>query len=195
MSAAHAFDEMAESHEKVSLVGFSMGALLSTILAHERGDRVAALVTMSPPLHLDFISQSLLSVGRRLPLASIMPYKRKATGPDVSDPAIAAAMPSYDRTPVAAAVSLIDAQEVARDRATRISVPTLVQHGRHDHTTPIRSGRAFYALLKTPHRRFISYPRSWHILPLDVDHQQVEDDVVSFLNDPKAFADGETLDG
>jgi carboxylesterase len=190
MSARHAFDELAQAHEKVFVGGLSLGALLTIVLAQERGAKVAGAILMATPLHLDFLSQNVLRIARTIPIASVFPYKMKKGGPDVSDPAVAAAMPSYDRTPIAAAVSFLDGQDIARERAPRLSVPVLVQHGRQDHVAPARNAREVYSLLRAPHRRMIIYPRSWHILPLDVEHEQVQRDVLAFVDDPIGFASG-----
>ncbi len=187
MSARHAFDELAADHDQVFIAGLSMGALLTLVLAQERGGQVAGIIPMATPLTLDLLSQTVLSVGRTLPLASVWPFAKKKKGPDVSDPAVAAAMPSYDCTPIAAAVSLLDGQDVARERAPRLSVPVLILHGRQDHVAPARNAAALYNLLRTPYRRQIIYPRSWHILPLDVEHEQVQRDVLAFVEDPAAF--------
>ncbi|MEE2788106.1 MAG: alpha/beta fold hydrolase [Myxococcota bacterium] len=189
ISARRAFDRLAEKHQTVYLVGFSMGALLSIVVAQERGARVAGLVAMSTPLVLDFKSQTVLGMARRWPIADLIPFAGKKGGPDISDSAVGLEMPSYDKMPIAAAKSLLDGQTEAADRAKRLSIPVLVLHGRHDHTAPVRNARLLYNCLKTPHRKMIVYPQSWHILPLDVEYQDVQRDVVTFLNEPYVMAD------
>ena len=165
VAARRAFDRLAERHEAVFIVGFSMGSLLATVVAQERGLKVAGLVVIAVPLELDLKSQTVLKLARRVPIDLFLPFVKKENGPDVSDPGVAAAMPSYDRTPIAAAASMLDGQTLAADRAGRLGVPVLVLHGRHDHVAPVRNARVFYDLLQTPSRRLIIYPKSWHILP------------------------------
>ncbi len=116
-----------------------MGALCALVLAHERGSRVGGVVAMAAPLELAWKSQLTLTVARRLPLADAIPFIRKGDGPDVSDASVAAGMPTLDRIPMAAAASLLRGQEAARDRAGRLSVPVLVQHGRFDHVAPVHN--------------------------------------------------------
>ncbi|MEZ4469769.1 MAG: alpha/beta hydrolase [bacterium] len=100
---------------------------------------------------------------------------------------MAAAMPDYDRTPIAAAASMLEGQDLVRQRLARLSAPVLVQHGRHDHVAPVRNVQLLLDGLRTPHRRGIVYPRSWHILPLDVEHAAVIRDVLDFIEDPVEF--------
>jgi carboxylesterase len=180
-SARGAFDVLSKDHEKVFVCGLSMGALLSLAVAHERGARVAGVVAMATPLKLDWLSQTVLRIVRRLPFSDLLPFRKKKGGPDVSDPGVAAAMPSYDRVPMPAAASLLDGQEAVIARVGRLSVPVLVQHGRQDHVAPVENAERLYALLRTADRRLITYPRSWHILPLDVEHETVARDVVEFV--------------
>lgn len=186
-TARRAFEDLARDHERIFIVGVSMGALCSLVLAQSQGDRVAGVVAMATPLELPWKNQLLLGLARKLPVADAVPYSVKKSGPDVSDPAVAAAMPSYDRIPVAAAASMIDLQSIAKDRVRRLSVPVLVMHGRHDHTAPVRNAQLLFNRLRTPHRRVIIYPRSWHVLPLDVDHAAVARDTLAFIDDPVGF--------
>lgn len=186
-SARHAFDALALQADEVFIIGSSLGALLGLVLAHERGERCAGVVAMSTPLQLTLLSQSVLKISRHLPLADVFPFARKTKGPDVSDSAVAAALPSYDRVPLAAAQSLLEGQNEVLLRIDRLATPVVVMHGRHDHTAPVANARRLFQLLRTADRRLIIYPRSWHILPMDVEHERVVADCVSFINDPIAF--------
>ena len=160
VAARRAFDRLADRHKNVFIVGFSMGSLLATVVAQERGLKVAGLVAIAVPLELDLKSQTVLKIARKVPIDLVVPFVKKDNGPDVSDPGVAAAMPSYDRTPIAAAVSMLEGQALAADRASRLAVPVLVLHGRHDHVAPVRNARVFYDLLQTPSRRLIIYPKA-----------------------------------
>ena len=187
-SARRAFDQLSAQHDSVFIIGTSAGALAALALAHERGQRVGGVVAMATPLELTMRNQLALRMVHRVPpLSDLVPYLAKKTGPDVSDPAIAAAMPSYDRVPLASAVSLLDGQTLVQTRAPLLTTPVLIQHGRHDHTAPVRNAKALMALLRTPYRRAIIYPRSWHILALDIEHESVRRDVVAFVQNPSEF--------
>jgi len=183
-TARRHFDVLAAEHERVFVVGLSMGALAGIVLAQERGTRVGGVVAMATPLELEWKSQATLWLAQRLPLAVAVPFIHKSSGPDVSDAAVAAAMPSGDRIPLAAASSLLQGQRAAADRAARLAVPVLVQHGRYDHVAPVHNAHRLMSLLRTPQRRLVVYPRSWHILPLDVEHEAVARDVTDFIQDP-----------
>jgi carboxylesterase len=186
-AARRAFDLLAARHERVFVAGLSMGALLALSLAHERGARVGGLVLMATPLELDFQTQCVLRLARFFPFADALPFVRKTDGPDVSDPSVAASMPSYDRVPLAAAATLLDGQRTARAYLPLLRVPTLVQHGRNDHVAPVANAAAVFERLRVPERRVMIYPRSWHIRPLDVESEAVVGDALGFLD---AIAEG-----
>lgn len=188
-TARRAFDRLAAEHDPVFIVGLSLGALLALVVGHERGARVGGIVAMATPLRLRRFDQLRLELVEAAGLAEVLPYQTKRDGPDVSDPAVAAAMPSYARVPIAAAVSLLEGQRAALDRAPRLSRPVLVLHGRHDRTAPVENARRLMAALGTTHRRLIIYPASRHILPLDVDREAVVRDVLAFVADPIAFTE------
>ncbi len=180
-SARRAFDRLTTTHDRVFIVGHSMGALLGVVLAHERGARCAGLVLMSTPLRLDPKSQAVLALTRFFPFADVLPLVAKSDGPDVSDPGVAVSMPSYDRVSLPAAASMLDGQRDAQDRLGRLRVPTLVQHGRNDHVAPAENAKLVYGALRMPYRKLTIYPRSWHILPLDVESEAVVRDAVDFI--------------
>ncbi len=182
-SYRRAFHRLAAQHERVAIVGLSMGALSALVLAHEQGDRVAGVVAMATPLELEWKSQALFAAVRRMPFADTLPFWPKRDGPDISDPAAAAASPSYRSVPLVAASSLLDGQEAALACVQRLGVPVLVMHGRHDHVAPVRNAHRLMRLLHTPRRRLVVHPRSWHIITLDVEHEAVVAETVDFVGD------------
>lgn len=180
-SYRRAFRRLAAKHERVAIVGLSMGALAGLVLAHEQGERVAGLVAMSTPFELEWKTQALFAGVRRLPFADTLPWWPARDGPDISDPAVAAAVPGYRSVPLIAAASLLDGQQAALACVERLGVPVLVMHGRHDHIAPVRNAHRLMRLLHTPRRRLVVYPRSWHIITLDVEHEAVVADTVDFV--------------
>lgn len=191
-----AFRQLAERHERVAIVGLSMGALSALVLAHEHGERCAGVVAMATPLEMEWKTQALFRAVRRLPFADALPAWPKPEGPDVSDPAVAASTPGYRAVPLLAAASILDGQKAALDCVERLGVPVLVQHGRHDHIAPVKNAHRLMRCLHTPRRRLIVYPRSWHIITLDVEHEAVVADALGFVESlfPAAAERPETPD-
>ncbi|MFN3197702.1 MAG: alpha/beta hydrolase [Bradymonadia bacterium] len=185
--ARRAFDQLAATHERVMIVGSSVGALLALRVAHERGSRVAGVVAMGTPLTLGMRRQAMMRLASVLPLAELIPFKGTHHGPDVSDPAVAADLQGAGHIPLNTMASLRQGQVDVCDRIERLSCPVLVLHGRRDHTAPLSNAYLMMQRLRSPHRRLIIYPQSWHILVQDVEHESVIADIQGFIADPQGF--------
>ena len=124
-----------------------------------------------------------LRLVKRLGIGKFLPDVKKRTGPDVSDPDVAALMPSNDAVPVATAVSLMEGQRTVAEIVSRIATPVWIFQGKKDHTVPAHSARRLFSQLKNTNRRLLFYPKSWHILALDVEHHEVIEDVCDYVDE------------
>lgn len=191
MSAKLAFDSLASDWEEVMVVGFSMGGLLALKLAHERGGRVKGVAALAPAFEIDTISDLGLRVIRKLGIASWLPHLPKSGGPDVSDPSIGRAMPSNEKMPIAAAQSLLTAQRDVRAVVGRLMMPVWIFQGKQDHTVPVKSAKNLFKRLRMRDKKLIFYPHSWHILALDVEHEEVIEDVCGYID--RLYANDEAI--
>ena len=141
-SAERALDELFRrvGERPIAIAGFSMGGLLALRLAHLHPQRVAALVIMAAPLRLRPLqTRGVRALGwlpldyRSLPFACIPKLK----GSDISDPEMRDANPSLRAFPLSAVSSLFQLMDTVRADLPSVHAPTLVNHGRHDHTVPM----------------------------------------------------------
>lgn len=178
-AAREAFDETRATHERVALIGFSMGSLLALSLASE--GRVAGLVVMgcalrlSAPLRAAFGIAS--AVRARLPDA----YVKKAFGPDIRDKTLLASITAYDTNPVRAAMEVHRAGRAVAVRLGDIHCPVLALHGERDRVCSPRASHDLVDLVGTRDVRVRTYARSGHMLALDFDREAVASDVIAFL--------------
>ncbi|MEE2756568.1 MAG: alpha/beta fold hydrolase [Myxococcota bacterium] len=182
MSAKIAFDQLAKDWNQVTIVGFSMGGLLALKLAHDKGERVKGVAALAPAFEIDLVSSIGLKVVRRLGIAPFLPALPKTKGPDVSDPAIGHSMPSNEAIPIATAESLLDGQAAVEQVVSRLTMPVWIFQGKQDHTVPAHSARKLFSKLKMKDKKLIFYPKSWHILALDVEHDLVIEDVCGYVD-------------
>jgi carboxylesterase len=168
----------------IAICGFSMGGLLALRLARLHPDRVSSLVVMAAPLRL----RRLQVVGiralcrlpvdfRNLPTACVP----KVKGSDISDPAMRLLNPGLPAFPLAALENLLDLMDGVRADLPSIRTPTLVVHGRHDHTVPMDDSFELTGSLGSDVLERLWLDRSYHIVTLDVERQQVFDAVGKFL--------------
>jgi carboxylesterase len=170
---------------RVAICGFSMGGLLALRLARLYPDRISALAVMSAPLRLRPLEvMGIRAVGRlpidyaNHPLAAVP----KLFGSDVSDPAMRVQNPGLPAFPIAALEALLDLMNVVRADLPAVRHPTLVIHGRHDHTVPMEDSLELTGSLGSDVIERLWLDRSFHIVALDVERATVLDAVTRFLD-------------
>lgn len=163
-----------EQHERVFVVGLSMGGLLSLALAAEGG--VQALVVVGVPLRLPQPLATLVPALRWL-----FPFPRKRRGSDIRDAEARRRHPSYDVMPLAAVRELQHLQRLVRDQLSRVRVPALVAHGVHDRTARPADAEEIHASIASAERRLLWLEDSGHVVPVDRDGPRLARAVTDFL--------------
>jgi carboxylesterase len=152
----------------------SLGALLALHLAAKRPADVAALVLCGTPLRLGDGRARWLPALARIPWISrrwgIIP---KPDGPDIADPAARAASTSYTAIPIAAVAELVRLQAVVRAELRTVTQPALLLHGRGDHGVPLSNLEQLRRGLGSRVIESHVLERSWHVVTLDYDREEV----------------------
>ena len=121
-------------HERVFVVGLSMGGLLTLQLAAEAGPD--AVVTVATPLRLQGVVPWLVPV-----LKYLVPFPKKR-GSDIRDPEARRRHPGYGVMPLRSVHELMRLQEQVRPQLKRVRCPILVAHGVHDRTADPTDARS-----------------------------------------------------
>lgn len=177
-AVTHAVDRGLRDHDRVILLGHSMGATLTLDLAGHRDDLAAAVLInplIAPPPN---------------PLAKVAPYlqyvipmvTRSMAGmptddiarPDVTEDA-------YAKVSTKATQSLLDALEGVRAGLGNVTVPVLLVSSRVDHTVQPVNGDILMAELGSDQVQRVILERSWHVPQLDWDRDEVEEAVRTFV--------------
>lgn len=176
----------------VAIAGFSMGGLLALRLARLHPERVSALAVMSAPLRLRrFQVMGIRAAGRlpidfaKRPLAAVP----KLFGSDVSDPVMRAENPGLRAFPIAALGNLLDLMDMVRADLPAVRQPTLVVHGRQDHTVPMDDSLELTGSLGSDVIERLWLERSFHIVAQDVERATVLEAVPRFIGQHAGWAD------
>ena len=168
----------------IAICGFSMGGLLSLRLARLYPARVSALVVMSAPLRLRPLEVFGIRAVARLPI-DFQGHPRlavpKLAGSDISDQALRYRNPGLRAFPIAALEALLDLGDAVRGDLPAIRTPTLVVHGRQDHTVPMEDSLELTGSLGSDVIERLWLERSYHIVALDVEQATVIDAATRFL--------------
>ena len=181
-SVVEGADRLRRDVPALAVAGMSLGALLALHLAATRPGAVSALVLCGTPLELSGVGVRWLPLLARIPwIARRWATIRKPDGPDIADPAVRAASRSYDAMPLAAVLEVLRLQAVVRGEIGRVTQPTLLLHGRLDHSAPLANlelaRRGLGSRLIESH----VLARSSHVVTLDYDRDEVAGLTADFL--------------
>jgi len=173
----------------IAVVGMSLGALLALHLAATRLEQVSALVLCGTPLDLSDVRLRWLPLLARVPwIARRWATIPKRNGPDIADPVVRAASQSYRSMPLSAVLELLRLQALVRDEIGRVTQPVLLLHGRHDHSVPLANLQLALRGLGSHAIEAHVLERSWHVVTLDYDRDQVARLTADFLGRVEAGA-------
>jgi carboxylesterase len=190
-SAAAGAEALLQVVPRIVVVGLSMGAMLSVRLAVERRDVVAGVVLLSPAIALGraWVQRLrgpfrwLAAADAHLPFVPSLLARLAMTkgGSDIADLAVRATHPGYRQVPLRALLNLMHLQRFAWDAAPALTQPALVMHATHDHTCPLDAARRLFERLGSAEKRMVVLDRSFHVVTVDHDREQVIAEIETFL--------------
>jgi len=168
---------------RVAVTGMSLGGLLALHLAATRPATVEGLVLCGTPIRLLGTRIRLLPILARLPfVARRYATIRKANGkPDIADPAMRATSQSYPAVPLVAVLELLRLRALVWRELPSVTQPALLLHGRHDHSVPVTNLEVLRGRLGSRSIETHVLERSWHVITLDYDREQVAGLTAAFL--------------
>lgn len=179
---------------QLAVIGLSMGGLLALELARrypavtdddDPDDRpaIATLSVLASPI---FLPPRQTRAIRRLAATSL--FRRLAVpklfGADLRERNRPRPPLRPRAMPIAALDSLLDLMEEVRGHLGEVEQPAFLAHGMKDHTAPYASMAAIAAGLGTPPEslRCLALPRSYHLIPLDVEREILFEEVTNHLD-------------
>jgi carboxylesterase len=172
-SVEESFHALRQRADELFVCGLSLGGLLTFELARGQPD-IAAIAVLAAPHHLSKASERAVALAR-FPLMQHLAVPRIG-GADIRDEemrrknnlAQGGSWMSFR-----AVVSLADLQARMREGVAEVKQPTLLLHSRGDHVVPFGSMAAWAAKIASKSVRQIALERSFHVLTLDVDREEV----------------------
>lgn len=187
-SVADGAERLAREVPRVAVAGLSLGALLALHLAASPSARIAALVLCAPALRAGDRRVRWLPWLRLLPGFTRRHARIRKRGRDIADPVARAASIAYDTMPLRAVLQMMQLQRVVRCELDRVTQPTLLLHGRHDHAVPLASSEEVRRGLGAGWVEAHVLEHSWHVLTEDVERARVAALAIDFLGRVEAAA-------
>jgi acylglycerol lipase len=179
----------------VFLFGHSMGGAIAALTAERHSPKLAGLILSGPALAVD--APPLLIAATRMSgaLTPSFPAFKLNNKDFSSDPAVVKAMDedpliSQPPAPAKTAKGLIDGIEAIWTGIDQLTMPLLALHGSRDRLTAPSGSRALIATAPSTDKSLHIYAGFFHDLLHEPGHQQVEDDLVTWLD---AHATGHTV--
>lgn len=154
--------------DKVSVVGHSMGGLLSLHLAAMANVDINRLVTLAAPIFIDE-SRGL----------NMLPPREQSQGLFVSEarrhlknvpPAVNRV---YRRMPLVSVHELIELLETVKSELSKVKTSILIMQGKEDRTVKIESAEYIYNNVTSPERQVELIDGMGHLLPLQEGREEV----------------------
>jgi carboxylesterase len=174
-AAGEALDHAAAGHAQVFIVALSFGAALALDLAARRPEQVSGLVTLAGFISTRDPRRWLAPVIKRIS-PSIAGVSNDIADPDASELA-------YDRFPTRAGHSMLRFIRQVRGRLNHVVCPTLIMHGRHDHTVHPSNAQLIYDSISSPVKEIVWCERSHHVITLDYDRSLVYERTYQFIKE------------
>lgn len=178
-AADQALVKLLHGFSDVSVVGLSMGGLLSLVLS-ARYRAVRRLALLAPVVELQQRDARLLHRIRHTPLVGLVPKWVVKTASDLESPEASADNPLLPRYPVARVLDLFELQDLARLAEGGVQCPSLVVAAAHDHVVDFDGVCALQRRL--PQSRLLVLQRGCHIIPRDTDRALAASEIAQFLD-------------
>lgn len=169
-----AYDEMAKTCKKVSVVGLSMGGILTCLLAEHRP--VHKAVPIAPALKLLQHGSPLAKYA--WPVIPILPGKDREYEDFLSDYNV-----SYHDTPVKNIPDLTHLAALAKKDLKKITCPLLVVKAGKDASVHPDSMKWIILQSSSIEKKLLVLPKSPHVCTLGMEREQLFAKVSAFLKD------------
>lgn len=164
----------------VHLVGQSMGALISMLLAAEHPARVRSLALCAPAVRVTAMRSILLRLTRLRILTARLRFYDKGPS-DLHDLLMRRRLPNIGRVPTAAAEQFARLQARARRVLPDITAPTVIIYSEKDGTVPAHVALESARRIGSRPVRMVRLERSSHIVTLDVERSRVATEIERFF--------------
>ncbi|HEU4962613.1 MAG TPA: alpha/beta fold hydrolase [Bacilli bacterium] len=171
-SVEHILTETLKVHDKVHLVGFSMGGLIATYLAVKYRDRVESLTMMSTPIYTINPKQLFKTIAEAI-------QKSMRSGNRHED--IARYMAKAKGTPLRSLAHFRRLIQTVKPLVEQIEVPLLVVQGQCDDLVEPRSAEYIYENAPCADKTLHFFEESKHIICHDCEAEQVTRMVAEFI--------------
>ena len=176
-SLCDGYSILASMCQHISVVGQSMGGLLSLLLAAD--GQVEKVVTLAAPIFIHEDRQLYRLPAREKCGCRYYPKKRR----NIADVPPECNV-SYGEMPMISIHEVLDLIDRAKKELPRLRCPLLVVQSHEDHTVRDRSGSYIYTYAGSYEKEIMWLEKSGHLVSLGCDREAVFEKIAEFLQQP-----------
>ncbi len=175
-TVVQAYETLRGDHDEVAVGGLSMGGTLALHLA-AHFPQISAVFGMAAAIRFSTWQKAAVKS-----LHSLLRMRRKAQKADVRDSGALAALQSYDRYPLRAALELFRLCDHVYDDLPEIRQPALLIHSVRDNTVPVDNVHLIAERIRSSRKQVVLLQQSFHVITVDVEKKRVAAEVKAFLD-------------
>ena len=195
--ARHAYEEVARHHDRVAIVGLSMGGAIGAILAAEHPRNLTAFIALAP--YIVVAPRVRRLVAHRWWIHALAPWLPSADERSIRDDAARAVSLGYGMVSAPLLHELASVADRARSMLKQIAAPTLVVMSRGDNRVDAAEVERALADLGAAEQRVVWLNGSGHVITVDHERARVLEETVAWLDrwmgEPRVAQGAETSDG
>jgi carboxylesterase len=160
-----------KGHKEIAVAGLSLGGVFSLKLGYTVP--IKGIIPMCAPMYIkseEVMYEGILSYARE--------YKRME---GKSEDQIEQEMAEFQKTPMKTLKALQELIADVRNHVDMIYSPTFVVQARHDHMINTDSANIIFNEVENDLKQLKWYEESGHVITLDKERNQLEEDVYQFL--------------
>jgi carboxylesterase len=165
----------------VGIVGLSMGGALSLLTAANLGARIKAVAALATPVHLSPRLEKLIRGIQRAGIDRVLRFVPKIGGSDIGDVNARKENPTLHSTPVRSTYQLLALLTELEQKLSSVQQPLFLAHGAKDRTVPYANLDYVAQHVGSTDIEVRRFPRSHHVITLDIDREAVAKAVVNFF--------------
>jgi len=172
-----AYEELAKNHEKIFVVGTSMGANLAVMLAKNKPN-ISGIVLMAMPykIKLERISVFIANI-----IKYFKKYIRKFYPPTFGAKTTITRLISYQTYPIKSALELYKLMKISRKVLPKVKQPCFILQSDSDHVIAKNSMEKIYEKIssKVKEKKYIH--RAYHTFISDIRNEHIFEDILNFI--------------
>ena len=171
-------DKIKRDHEKIFLVGHSMGGLLALNASLVKDNNISGVVLIATPLKTYFLNpKSLL---RKLRLL-LLPKNNEIKSAYIKSNSVAAKKFWYFPLAVKPVINFYRLVGQTKKRLAEIMVPVCMFYSKNDETVSYKSAGILYEKLSGTQKTVVSLDKSWHAFYVEDERRIIEGKLVEFI--------------